>query len=329
MNDEQLIQGLVQAGFRVKWMSFDHGCGLAETAYLLRDVNVLISPHGNAIGTSIFMPNHGPVSTVISVDNSRWLEAWFRFTATAIGQRYVQTFCGPSNYADESLREQCPYHKDLARALDLMGFMKLVLGLPDSMIKTDDEKKTMSSRALGRLRDTYRNYVKNNPAAQKLAEQEMDMLIGAEQPDALIQKYGEDTWTFLAYFWKDAPRYVDVASMVEFVQSLQRDLEHEKIMGGSLQHQNHSMGLAQKPYELYVEYVRRGQACGIEECEEILRRNVADEKTSAFGKHSIDDVSKWGLPTSESQALGVGLTPEVLKMNWQIATKRNTTPSAG
>ncbi|KAF9272171.1 hypothetical protein BGZ68_002636 [Mortierella alpina] len=76
-------------------------------------------------------------------------------------------------------------------------------------------------------------------------------------------------------------------------------------------------------------YVRKGQACGIEGCEEILRRNVADEKTSAFGKHSIDDVSKWGQPTSESQALRDGLTPEVLKMNWKIDAKMNTAPSAG
>ncbi|KAK5814238.1 hypothetical protein F5H01DRAFT_279963, partial [Linnemannia elongata] len=93
LNDEELVQGLVQAGFRVKWMSFDHGCGLAETAYLLRDVNVLISPHGNALGTSVFMPSYDPVSTIVSVDSSRHKEAWFMFTATAIGQRFIQTIC--------------------------------------------------------------------------------------------------------------------------------------------------------------------------------------------------------------------------------------------
>ncbi|KAF9941267.1 hypothetical protein BGZ67_005502 [Mortierella alpina] len=317
INDEELIQGLVQAGFRVKWMSFDHGCGLAETAYLLRDVNVLISPHGNAIGTSIFMPNHEPVSTVVSVDNSRYWEGWFRFTATAIGQRFIQTVCGPSSYVDESLREQCPFYKDLAGGLDLIGGMNLVLGLPDSMVKSDEEKKSMSGHALSALRDTYRSYVKNNPAAQKLAEQEMEVLIGAEQPNELIHKYGEDTWTFLANFWKGAPRYVDVGRVVKFVQSLQRDVEHEKIVESSVQ-QNHSMDVAQRPYELYVEYVRKGQACGFEGCEEILQRNVADEKTTAYGKHSIDDVSKWGQPTNQSQALRNGLTPEVLKKSWQI-----------
>ncbi|KAF9573411.1 hypothetical protein EC968_008593 [Mortierella alpina] len=317
LNDEELIQGLVQAGFRVKWMSFDHGCGLAETAYLLRDVNVLISPHGNAIGTSIFMPSHGPVSTIVSIDNSRHWEAWFRFTATAIGQRFTQTVCGPSSNVDKSLQEQCPFYKDLQGGLDLIGSTNLVLGLPESMIKTDEEKKSMSSRALGNLRNTYRNYVKNNPSAQKLAEQEMDVLIGAEQPHALIRKYGEDIWPFLTNFWKGAPRYVEVGRMVKFVQSLQRDMEHEKIAQGSAQ-QSHSIKAAQQPYELYVEYVRKGQACGFERCEDILQRNVADEKTTAYGRHSIDDVSKWGQLTNESQTLRNGLTPEVLKKSWLI-----------
>ncbi|KAI8601682.1 hypothetical protein EDD21DRAFT_279753, partial [Dissophora ornata] len=93
INDQELIDGLVAAGFRIKWMTFDHGCGLAETAYLLRDINVLISPHGNAIGTSIFMPTHNPVPTLVSVDPSRRSEAWFMFTATAMGQRFIQTSC--------------------------------------------------------------------------------------------------------------------------------------------------------------------------------------------------------------------------------------------
>ncbi|KAK3818242.1 MAG: hypothetical protein JOS17DRAFT_676499, partial [Linnemannia elongata] len=93
VNDEELIQSLVQAGFRVKWITLDHGCGIAETAYLLRDINVLITPHGNAIGTSIFMPSHEPVPTIISVDNSRYKELWFKFTTTAIGQRFMQTVC--------------------------------------------------------------------------------------------------------------------------------------------------------------------------------------------------------------------------------------------
>jgi hypothetical protein len=319
LNDEDLIQGLVQAGFRVKWMSFDHGCGLAETAYLLRDVNVLISPHGNAIGTSVFMPSHDPVSTIISVDHSRHKEAWFMFTATAIGQRFIQTVCGPGNHVDDLARKQCPYFKDLKTGYDILNNVGLVLGLPDSMVKTDEEKSSMSSSARDRMRKRYRNYVNNNLAAQQLAKEEMDALIGPEQPNALIRKYGEDVWTFLMPFWKEAPRYVDVVRVVKFVQSLQQDLEREKIVEVGVQ-QSQSMGDAQKSYWAYVEYVRKGQACGLEGCSDILQRNVANKTTSAFGKHSIDDISKWGQSTNGGQVLRGEVSQENTKTVWRIET---------
>lgn len=325
VNDEELIQGLVQAGFRVKWITFDHGCGIAETAYLLRDVNVLITPHGNAIGTSIFMSSHEPVPTVISVDNSRYKEGWFKHTTSAIGQRFIQTVCGPTNYADETAREHCPYFKDLKGAWDLLRYDNLVLGLPDSRIKTDEERKSMSNEERDRWRDANREYVKNNPAAQKLAEQEMEVLIAPEMPETMFQKYGELAREFMWAYWKNSPRYVDVVRVVKFVQSLQQDLEQEKIKNSatttsSLQQLGGNVSNAQKSYGLFVDYVRKGQACGPDACEDILERNVANENTSAFGRHSIDDVSKWGQPTSESQALRAGLTTEVLQQNWQIET---------
>ncbi|KAG9060870.1 hypothetical protein KI688_007939 [Linnemannia hyalina] len=327
VNDEELIQGLVQAGFRVKWITFDHGCGIAETAYLLRDINVLISPHGNALGTSIFMPNHEAVPTVISVDTTRYHEPWFKFTTTAIGQRFIRTVCGPTNYVDEVSREHCPYFKDIKGAWDIMSSHSLVLGLPDSMVKTDKQKESMSGDERDKLRDASREYVKNNPAAQKLAEQEMDVLIGPEMPVSIIQKYGGIAYEFMGVYWKGSPRYVDVPRIVKFVQSLQQDLEQEKIKESAaittttttaIKQQSESMGAAQKSYGPFVEYVRKGQACGPDDCEGILGRNVANEKTSAFGKHSVDDISKWGQPTSESQALRAGLTTEVLQRTWQI-----------
>ncbi|KAG9066413.1 hypothetical protein KI688_001639 [Linnemannia hyalina] len=328
VNDEELIQGLVQAGFRVKWITFDHGCGIAETAYLLRDINVLISPHGNALGTSIFMPSHEPVPTVISVDTTRYKERWFEFTTSAIGQRFFQTVCGPTNYVDEVSREHCPYVKDLKGAWSIMSYHSLVLGLPDSMVKTDKQRESMSGVERNKLRDASRKYVKNNPAAQKLAEQEMDILIRPEMPVSIIQKYGDLARDFVSAYWKSSPRYVDVPRMVKFVQSLQRDLEQENIKESAatpdnttttaIQQQSGSIGAAQKSYGQFVEYVRKGQACGPDDCERILERNVANEKTSAFGKHSVDDTSKWGQPTNESQALRAGLTTEVLQRTWQI-----------
>ncbi|KAF8946951.1 hypothetical protein BGZ47_010862 [Haplosporangium gracile] len=323
LNDEELIQGLVQAGFRVKWIALDHGCGIAETAYLLRDVNVLITPHGNAIGTSIFMPSHDPVPTVISIDNSRYKESWFKFTTTAIGQRFFQTICGPTNYVDEVSREYCPYFKDVKGAWSIMSYHSLVLGLPDSMVKTDKQKESMSAGERDKLRDASREYVKNNPAAKKLADQEMDILIAPEMPETIIQKYGEVARDFMWAYWKSSPRYVDVLRMVKFVQSLQQDMEQEKIKESAATtttniQQSESMGNAENSYGLFVEYLRKGRACGPDSCERILERNVANEKTSAFGKHSVDDTSKWGQPTNESQALRAGLTTEVLQQTWQI-----------
>ncbi|KAF9293450.1 hypothetical protein BGZ88_005348 [Linnemannia elongata] len=327
LNDEELIQGLVQAGFRVKWITLDHGCGIAETAYLLRDVNVLISPHGNALGTSIFMSNHESVPTVISVDTSKYREAWFKYTTSAIGQRFFQTICGPTNYVDENSREHCPYYKDLKGAWSIMSYHSLVLGLPDSMVKTDEQKESMSADERDKLRDTSRVYVKNNPAAQKLAEQEMDLLIAPEVPVSIIQKYGESAREFMSAYWKNSPRYVDVPRMVKFVQSRQQDLEQEMIKEytttmttntAGIKQQSGSIDAAQKSYRLFVEYVRKGQVCGPDDCERILERNVANEKMSAFGKHSVDDTSNWGQPTSESQALRAGLTIEVLQQTWQI-----------
>ncbi|KAK3817968.1 MAG: hypothetical protein J3R72DRAFT_354552, partial [Linnemannia gamsii] len=93
INDQELVDSLAAAGFRVKWITFDHGCGLAETAYLMRDVHVLATPHGNAIGFSIFMPTTNPVPTLISLDPSRYSESWFINTASAIGQRFMQSVC--------------------------------------------------------------------------------------------------------------------------------------------------------------------------------------------------------------------------------------------
>ncbi|KAG0252080.1 hypothetical protein BG011_007212 [Mortierella polycephala] len=273
INDQDLIMGLVQAGFRVKWMSFDHGCGLAETAYLLRDVNVLISPHGNAIGTSVFMPNDA-VPTIISVDNSRYRE---------------------SNYVDDAAKERCPLYKDLEGGAKVLQNAPLVLGLPPSMIKTDADKKLMSFEERQQMIQHNREYVASHADARALAYQELEEMIQADVSSALVGKYGEDIWSFYANFWKAIPRYVDVPRVVKFVQGLQADSDQEK-----------ESGKAVGKYEHFINYVRKSQACGSEICTDILERNVADD-TSAFGQHSIDNVALWGQPTLESAKLRVGV----------------------
>ncbi|KAG0198106.1 hypothetical protein BGX28_008422 [Mortierella sp. GBA30] len=300
LNDQDLINSLVEAGFRVKWMSFDHGCGLAETAYLLRDVNVLISPHGNAIGASIFMPTYNPVATVISIETSRYQEAWFKYTSTVLGQRFISSVCGPTLYLDEATKERCPLYKDLDAGLKLVDYLPLVLGVPSSMVKTDEEKKAMSSEEREKMIADQRAYVRESPTAQALADEELELLIGSESPSTMYQKYGDIIWSFEANFWKGIPRYVDVPRLVRFIDGLQKDLEREKledVMDPRLVN----------TYRHFVDYVRKGEACGVDSCDSILVRNVAGED-SAFGVHSIDNVDRWGQPTEERENLLQRLT---------------------
>ncbi|GJJ77388.1 hypothetical protein EMPS_09747 [Entomortierella parvispora] len=305
VNVDDLIDGLVKAGFRVKWMSFDHGCGFAETAYLFRDINVLISPHGNAIGASIFMPSQDPVPTIISVDNSRHWEGWFKFTATVLGQRFVHTICGPHEFLDEAQKEICgPQYRDLDTANWLLNVVGLVLGVPDAMVKSDKEiqEKGLSR---GKVLNGYRKYVKSHPEAQRLAQEELEIMIGPNPPFELMQKYGDQSWLFQDEYWKVATRYIDVGRTVKFILGLQADKDLETLSTTS-------------PQQAYMDYVRKGKACGFQGCADILTRNVANMSTSAFGKHSVDDTSRWGQPTRESESLHQGFTPEVLNMLWKI-----------
>ncbi|KAG0035620.1 hypothetical protein BGZ82_005205 [Podila clonocystis] len=298
LNDQDLVEGLVKAGFRVKWMTFDRGCGLAETAYLLRDVNVLISPHGNAIGASIFMPTHDPVPTIISIDNSHYAENWFKFTTSVLGQRFMSSACGPHAYADEATKERCPYYNDRAVGMKLLQKQAFVLGLSPELVTTDEQNKAMSQRERSQRIQHQRAYVKANDAARKLAEAEFETLIGAEVPYGLVKKYGEEIWTFFYDFWKGVPRYADVARVVKFAQGLQADYEREKSEDASVD--------GPRSNRDYIDYVRKNQACGVNECPRILQRNVASAK-SAYGKHSVNNVGLWGQPVAGCEALLVDL----------------------
>ncbi|KAF9217687.1 hypothetical protein BGZ59_001115 [Podila verticillata] len=298
LNDQDLVDELVKAGFRVKWMSFDQGCGLAETAYLLRDVNVLISPHGNAIGASVFMPTHDPVPTIISIDNSHYAENWFKYTASVLGQRFMSSACGPHAYADDTTKDRCPYYNDRAVGVKLLQKQNFVLGLPPSMILKDALKKEMSEESRKQMIHEQWAYVKANDEARRLAEVEFETLIGAEVPYSLVEKYGEDIWTFFYDFWKGIPRYADVPRVVKFTQGLQADYERERA-------EDVSAGwdvTGPRSNRHYIDYVRKYQACGVNDCAKILQRNVASIN-SAYGQHSVDNVGLWGQPTSGREAL--------------------------
>ncbi|KAK3817969.1 MAG: hypothetical protein J3R72DRAFT_460538 [Linnemannia gamsii] len=305
INDQELVDSLAAAGFRVKWISFDNGCGLAETAYLLRDVHVLATPHGNAIGTSVFMPTTNPVPTLITLDASRYSESWFINTVSAIGQRFLQSVCGPHGYVDAATKSRCPYYKDT----DLANFVlsiwgtRIVLGLSDELARSYKEmvaKGELDEQAVQKFRD----YVKRTPSAQRLAEAELDILIGPEYPKALIEKYDDDITTFfLEVFWRDVPRYADAPRIVALVQELQKDQEREQAAAATAAVQGR-----RKPelkFQQYLNYLRESRACGVKYCKQILQRNVVSA-SRAIGIHSIDDLAQWGLPAVD-EAMFKGL----------------------
>ncbi|ORZ08285.1 hypothetical protein BCR41DRAFT_147789 [Lobosporangium transversale] len=306
INDEAFIQALVKAGFRVKWMTFDHGCGIAETAYLLRDVQVLVSPHGNAIGTSLFMPTSDPIPTIISADSTRYAESWFKFTTTVLAQRFMSAVCGPSNYPDEVTKAQCPHVRDSDLAERYLKHSQLVLGLPPSMVKSDKEKKSMSQGQIGKMIQSHRAYVKSHPEAKALAEKEFEELLGPEASTTLYNKYGESTFGFWELYWKAMPRYLDVPRLVQFIENRQNDWmrERQEAAAGGRQPSDDMAA-----YRSFMEYVRKGQICrigGWNDCAEIQQRNIAGPLT-AYGRHSIDNIAQWGEPTSESQSLLQGV----------------------
>ncbi|KAG0337208.1 hypothetical protein BG004_007741 [Podila humilis] len=308
INDQELIDGLVKAGFRVKWMSFDHGCGLAETAYLLRDVNVLISPHGNAIGTSIFMPTYDPVPTIISVDNARYSEPWFKYTASSLGQRFTSNACGPSNYPDEDTKKRCPFFRDEIGGRKLLEKSNMVLGIPASMAKSEEAKQKMTLEERAQWVEEQREFVAQSPEAQALAVKEFEMLIGPEVSSELVSKYTEDYWSFNGNLWKAIPRYIDVPRIVKFTQELQSDFEKERAADDLVAHGTTSPSKTFQQQRHFIDYVRQNRACGVDWCKAILQRNVASMRDGAFGKHSIDDTSRWNQPTAESATLLEGLT---------------------
>lgn len=312
LNDNALAEGLAAAGFRVKWITLDHGCGLAETAYLLRDVHVLATPHGNAIGASVFMPISNPVPTLISLDASRYSESWFINTAVAMGQRILQSVCGPNGYLDEATKTRCPYHKDVIGANKLFTTWgkKVVLGLSDEMAKEYRNKEALDQLTPEVIQE-FRDYVAKTPSAQKLAQEELDVLIGPEVPQTIVDKYGDkEVYYYLEVFWRDAPRYADVPRVVALMRELQKDQEREQEVAAAA---------AQKSayaYEPYFGYVRENRACGVKYCREIFNRNMLAE-SRAFGLHSLDNPLRWGQSAVDMKPLLGGLeNPQ----NWRPAS---------
>ncbi|ORX83306.1 hypothetical protein K493DRAFT_269753, partial [Basidiobolus meristosporus CBS 931.73] len=84
---------------RIKMMDFDSGCSLPATAYLMQDIDLFISPFGNAIGDNIFQRSN---RVTISL-SSRWYdEDWFQWPSTGMGRR-IYNF--PCNRADCQVKD--------------------------------------------------------------------------------------------------------------------------------------------------------------------------------------------------------------------------------
>lgn len=198
VNMAKLQDELVAKGFRVKYITFDHGCGLPATAYLLRDVDFMITPHGNAIGTSLFMPRR-PHATVLSIDNTLHDEPWFMWTTSAVGTRFLQHQNGP--HIPNLDPKIYPIVRNMKTALYILSYTKL---------------------KLNRGRNSHDMVDFNDP------DDELLILTGGDKEaiQRVKSKYENErdkVGNFLGDYWKEAPRYLDVAKVVKIAEQVEQD----------------------------------------------------------------------------------------------------------
>ncbi|KAG0361737.1 hypothetical protein BG005_007443 [Podila minutissima] len=198
VNLEKLQDELVAKGFRVKYITFDHGCGLPATAYLLRDVDFMVTPHGNAIGTSLFMPRR-PHSTVLSIDNTLYDEPWFMWTTSAVGTRFLQHQNGP--HRPDLDPKVYPIARNMKTALYTLGYSNLKLNRgrnAHSMVDVHDPDDELLILTGGDLEAIQRVKSKHANDLDKVNN-------------------------FLADYWKEAPRYLDVAKVIKMAEQIEQD----------------------------------------------------------------------------------------------------------
>ncbi|KAF9568360.1 hypothetical protein EC968_002928 [Mortierella alpina] len=235
LNLDTVISTIVQSrNFRLKVLSYDHGCGIPETAYLMRDVHVLISPHGNALGGSLWMPSppKHPFPVIISIDSTKYYESWFQWTTTAMGQRFLLHQCGPATSYHPTPQEinhtACPLYRDLDLARKSLAKVGMVL---NKATETED----------------------------------LQMLTGAEYPLELLERYNgvmSRMNRFLSDYWKNLSRYADSARMLKLLEQIQAENERDRDWI--------RVTMTQKSY---LRVCRESRCCG-PQCEGIMSRNV-------------------------------------------------------
>lgn len=246
LNFDRVIQVIVQSKhFRLKVVSYDSGCGIPETAYLMRDVNILISPHGNALGGSLWMPSPLPSSrshdhdsyhdhpfpVVISIDTTKYRESWFQWPTTAMGQRFTSHSCGPAAsyypYPEDINESVCPLHRNMDLARAAMQRAGLVL-----------DKATEHEDLLA--------------------------LTGTEYPIDQLYRYrerlkddGRAVNEFLATYWKALERYADPDRLLHLLEQVRA----ENVPEGKRERKS------------YLGLCKERRCCG-PTCEGVMDRNV-------------------------------------------------------
>ncbi|KAG2204523.1 hypothetical protein INT47_012582 [Mucor saturninus] len=157
--------------YSVVTIDFEKGCDLIHTANVVKDLDILIAPFGNGLGSGLFMKND---ATVISIPSRYYTEDWFKYPMTAIGRRLFEFQCDSSHcqeyeedraaeilnrygvvlnatemtefvasaYPREVLLNHLPeekiytpiglYHKDVERRIDVDGFLPFLKRVMDN-----------------------------------------------------------------------------------------------------------------------------------------------------------------------------------------------------
>jgi hypothetical protein len=262
LNMESVIKAVIQSKhFRLKVVSYDHGCGIPETAYLMRDINILISTHGNALGGSLWMPSplassrdgpqkDYPLPVVISIDSTKYFESWFQWTTTSMSQRFILHRCGPNVSYHPDPREfnesVCPFHRNLVLARKVLKEAGLVF---DSATEHED-----------------------------LLE-----LTGIEYPIGLLDRYSKEDEDyiskmnmFLAVYWKALERYADPDRLLQLLEKIR--IENVLDGGNHVSYVKTDVGIevqmaTPRKRKSYLDVCREGRCCG-PTCEGIMNRNV-------------------------------------------------------
>ncbi|KAF8936261.1 hypothetical protein BGZ58_004399 [Dissophora ornata] len=290
LNIDRVIFAIVNSGgFRLKVLSYDSGCGIPETAYLMRDVNILISTHGNALGGSLWMPSppSHPHPVVISIDSTKYYENWFQWTSTAMAQRFIIHRCGPavSYYAkpNEINEVACPLHRDLHLARTLLKKVGLVL---NNDTEAEDLLQLTGAEYPIELFDRFG------------ADQELSAGTGkGEGGFEAADKYGttraDKLNTFLSDYWKRLARYADPFRLLRLLEDIRDENAQQTEVSKS-----------------YLQICREGRCCG-PECVSVMNRNVVgrlracdqDMREGLWGEH------RWNKEQDEFSRSGQSFEP--------------------